>query len=129
MAQPIHLVRDVLDKQMIDTKRTPMGRVDGIVLDLRADDAGRRQQPRVTQIENGFPVLARRIHPRLRRWAAALGWRFGIRRGATYRIPIAHVLDVGREIQLKRVAEGTPILEWERVLRRRVIGKIPGSGR
>ena len=127
MTECIHLVRDVLDKQLIDVKHAPMGKVDGVVLELRTED-GRAQQPRVTQLENGFPVLARRIYPRLRRWVAALGWRFGVRRGATYRIPISRVLDVQREIQIELVAEGTPVLEWERVLRRRVIKSIPGSG-
>ena len=123
----IHLVRDVLDKQLIDTKHAPMGKVDGLVLELRGDDAG-QQQPVVAAIENGWPVLARRIHPRLGRWVASIGWRFGLRRGRIFRMPISRVRSVSRDVETTLVAEGTPILEWERVLRRRVVSKIPGSG-
>ena len=123
----IHLVRDVLDKQLLDTKHAPMGKVDGIVLELRADGAD-AQPPVVAAIENGLPVLARRIHPRLGRWIAAIGWRIGVRRGRIFRFPVSKVRAVAREVQTSLVAEGTPALEWERVLRRRVIAKIPGSG-
>ena len=32
----IHLVRDVLDTQVLDRSKRPMGKVDGLVLELRA---------------------------------------------------------------------------------------------
>jgi len=53
------LLRDILDKQIIDRDLTSLGRVDGIVLELR-DNA----PPRIDAIELGFAVLARRLGPR-----------------------------------------------------------------
>ena len=50
----IKLVRDVLDKQMLDKNECEIGRVDGIVLEFPED-----APPRVARLELGGPVLAR----------------------------------------------------------------------
>jgi hypothetical protein len=61
------LVRDVLDKKVIDRNGRDMGRADRIVLRLRPDGS-----PVVEAIEIGPVVLAGRVHPLGARWVAAL---------------------------------------------------------
>jgi hypothetical protein len=61
------LVRDLLDQSVVDRNGRPMGRVDGIVLELR-DDA----PPRVLSIAIGPAVLGERLHPAIGRWVAAI---------------------------------------------------------
>jgi hypothetical protein len=119
----LHLVRDVLDKPLVDRRDGPMGRVDGLVIEL-SDDG---EAPRVARIECGFPVLARRIHPRIAQWVRALGERFGVRRGRTYRISWSRVKSIKIEIKLDLDADKTPALAWERWLRERVVRYVPWS--
>ena len=57
------LIRDVLDNQIVDREGRNMGRVDGIVGELRPG-----QPVRVACIELGPPTLAGRLHPRLGEW-------------------------------------------------------------
>ena len=132
MAITIHLVRDVLDKQLVDRREhDPMGRVDGIVIELCDETGGGAEHPppRVVAIECGFPVLGARIHPRLGRWARALGRRFGVRRGRVFRIPITRVHSIAQaEVEIDLEADRTPATAWERWLRNHVIRHIPGSG-
>src|ERR687886_565128 len=54
------VIRDVLDKQLIDRNNQKMGKVDGIVMVLREGE-----RPRIAYIEVGAVALARRLHPRL----------------------------------------------------------------
>jgi hypothetical protein len=119
----LDLARDVLDKQVVDREETQMGRVDGLVLELRGD-----QPPRVESIELGFVVLARRIHPRAERWAERLHRRLGVRKTARYRVPWEKVKDVNPHfVQVDVKLEETPAFDWERWLRNHVVAKIPGS--
>ena len=46
MDEPLPLVRDVLDKQVVDPDKNKIGKVDGIVLQLRA-----HRPPRVIAME------------------------------------------------------------------------------
>jgi hypothetical protein len=128
----VHLVRDVLDKQLVTRKQhDPMGRADGIVFELREPEGGGGEQPpRITAIQCGFPVLAARIHPRLGRWVQSLGRRFGVRRGRIYYIPITRVHSIAQaEVELAiDHADRTPATAWERWLREHIIRHIPGSG-
>jgi hypothetical protein len=120
------LVRDVLDKQLVDAKHDAMGKADGIVLDL-GDGTG---PPRVAAIASGFPVLGARLHPRLGRWIAAIGKRFGVRGGRTYRIPFSRAKEFGREVQLDiPEASRTPAYDWEKWLRAHLFRHIPGGGK
>ena len=119
----LHLVRDVLDKPLVDRKGDPMGRVDGVVI----ESAGDGSPPRVARIECGFPVLARRLHPRLARWVQALGQRFGVRGGRIYRISWSRVKSIKVEIPLDLDADRTPALRWEHWLRQRVVRWVPWS--
>ena len=117
----LDLARDVLDKQLVDREETRMGRVDGLVLELRDG-----QPPRVDTLDMGFVVLARRIHPRVEGWLERLRRRFSVRKTARYRVPWAKVLDVKpHRIQLDVAALETPAFDWEKWLRDHIVAKLP----
>jgi hypothetical protein len=116
------LVRDVLDKQLHDRKLRNMGKVDGLIVELRDG-----QRPQVTYIEVGGTTLAYRLGDRLARWAMAWRRRWANGSPLSYRIPWSKVAEVGLDIDLALDGEETPALAWERWLRDHVIGRIPGS--
>ena len=118
----MNLIRDCLDKQLIDRTGRKMGRVDGIVMEFEGE-----AQPRVTFIEVGAVTQATRLHPRLGRWVAALARKWGRATSDPYRVPWAQVVPTGNDVTVGVVAEETPALAWERWLRARVIGRIPGA--
>jgi hypothetical protein len=119
----LDLARDVLEMQVVDRDETKMGRVDGIVLELRGD-----QPPRVRELEMGFVVLARRIHPRVESWLAGLRRRFGVRKTARYRVPWSKVMEVEPHcIQIDVKADETPAFDWERWLRDHIVARLPGA--
>lgn len=121
----LDLARDVLDKQVVDRDETKMGRVDGIVLELRGD-----QPPRVQVLEMGFVVLARRVHPRVESWLERLRRRFSVRRTARYRVAWSKVMEVKPDhVQIDVEADETPAFDWERWLRNHVIAKLPGAAK
>jgi hypothetical protein len=118
----LDLIRDVLDTQVTDREETKMGRVDGLVLELREG-----QPPRVVAIEMGFVVLARRLHPRLGDWFLRLRRRVHVRKQACYSVPWSQVKDVTVFcVQLDVKAYETPAFDWERRLRDHVIAHLPG---
>ena len=123
MKKRLDLAREVLDMQVVDRDETKMGKVDGLVLELRDG-----QPPRIEAIEMGFVVLARRLHPRVETWVERLRRRFSVRRTARYRVPWSAVKDVTEFcVQLDVVARDTPAFDWERWLRDHVIAHVPGE--
>ena len=119
----MHLFRDVLDKQVEDRDGERMGRVDAIVVEIRAG-----RPPRVAQLELGFVALARRMHPWLEAIAERWHKRLGVRRGARFHIAWDDVLDVDiHRVQADVKADDTPAMDWDRWLRRNVIERIPGA--
>jgi hypothetical protein len=120
----LYLVRDVLDKEIVDRMQDPVGKADGITLVI--DETG-RHPPRVALIEAGVTVLADRLHPRLGRWAKSLARRFGLRRGRPTRISWRKVKSIGIELSVDVHADEEPSLEWEHWLREKVVRHIPGS--
>ena len=119
----MHVIRDLLDAQLVDKEDQHLGRVDGIVA-LVEDGA----PPRVLHFEVGFVSLARRIHPRFERLVEAMHRRWSVRRVTRYQIPWSAVIDVDtHRVQVDVRAEETPAFDWERWLRRHVIGRIPGA--
>ena len=117
----IRLVRDVLDNQLIDTTGQNSGKVDGIVLELRDGAAI------VRFIEIGPITLARRLNRRLGEWVARLDARLGEGRGAPIRVPISRVSLDSPSLRLDLSADNTPIMAFERWLRRIIVRRIPGS--
>ena len=136
------LVRDVLDKQLVIRDKRPkrdkrakrderdkggegdehrIGKVDGLVLEIAP---GKR--PRVAAIEVGAVVLARRLHPRLARWTAALLRRLGAP-SEPFRIPWSRVRDVGMDVEVDLELGETRLHAWQQWLRQKVMGRIPGG--
>lgn len=115
------VIRDVLDNQLVDRNQHKMGKVDGIVIELRSG-----QPPRLAYIETGATTLARRLHPRLQQWVAALERKWGKKAGA-YRIPWSKVRDIGIDVEVDVEAQKTPALAYEVWLRDHVITRIPGG--
>ena len=119
----VHLIRDVLDNQMMDREKCPMGKVDGIILVLRTD-----KPPRLAYIEVGTSTLAHRLSTWLGKFAERVGRKWGVRGGEPFRIPWAKVRHVGIDVEVDLKADETPVMEWEKWLKERVISRIPGGG-
>ena len=119
--EPLDLIKDVLDNQLVDLHGRRMGKADGIIIELRKD-----RPPRVAYIEVGGTTLAARLHPRLGRWATRLAKRFGPGAEA-YRIPWSKLKSVGIDIVVLVDAEKTPVLAFEQWLREHVVSRIPGG--
>ena len=118
------LVRDVLDKQLIDREGGPMGRVDGLVMHF-----GEKSQPRITHIEIGGATLSARLHPVFERLWRTVARIWGPERLEPVRIPWSRVKTIGRDIKLDVAAVESGALAWELWIARHIIGRIPGSGR
>jgi sporulation protein YlmC with PRC-barrel domain len=109
------LIRDLLDKPVVDRHGREMGRVDSIVIDVRGD-----APPRVSAIEIGPAVLAYRIRPFFGRLIAGLEHAFGIDEGRPLRIPFNEILDMRDRIKVDRAFGETAAATVERRLRARV---------
>ena len=117
------LLRDVLDNQLVDRNGIRMGKVDGLVAELR-DGA----PPRLAFVEIGAVALARRLGPRAGRWVAGLWARLGGERAREpHRVPWSKVRDVGLDVDLDLDVEETSVNDWQDWLRNRVIDRIPGA--
>ncbi|HKR00575.1 MAG TPA: hypothetical protein VJT09_07870 [Pyrinomonadaceae bacterium] len=121
--EKIHLIRDVLDNQLVDREKQPMGKADGIVLVLR-----KGKPPRLAHIEVGVGTVAHRFSEGLGKFVERLGRRWGVRRGKPCRIPWERVRHVGIDVELDVDAEETTALDWEKWIARKIVGRIPGSG-
>jgi len=117
------LLRDLLDKQIVDARHRNAGRVDSIVIEL-----GARRPPRVVAIEVGPAALARRIHrgfgARVRRW---LGRRDPAL-GEPVRIPVGELdWENGVTVKWERGDEANPVFAWELWWRDHVVCHVPGT--
>ena len=119
----LRLVRDVLDEHVLDRDGETLGKVDTIVLELRAG-----KPPRVAALEVGPPALARRLHPALGRAWAGLERLLGAGDGEPHRIPFPRITAIERDLRVDVRAASSPALAWERWLRRRLVDKLPGGG-
>ena len=117
----IDLVRDLLDTQVLDREKRPLGKVDGIGLELR-DGA----PPRVAYLEIEGPTAWARLGERWGRWAAKLASRWQ-RAGHPYRFAWSQVIDLGIDIEIDADAERAPPLDLECWLRDKIVKRIPGG--
>ncbi len=115
------LVRDLLDKHVVDRNGRDIGRVDRVILDVRAG-----REPRVVGFEVGPEVLAGRVHPILGRWVAALEYAFDVADGRPLRIAFAQILGINDHVKIDVAVGETVAAVIERRLRR-WISAIPGS--
>jgi hypothetical protein len=115
------LVHDVQDAQLIDRTQRKMGRVDGLVLELRDGEP-----PRVCELLIGGSVLAERIG----RWMVALvraGSRLLHIEPEVTRIPFERVRVIGPCVELDLDAASTNALRTELWLDDHVVCRIPGG--
>jgi hypothetical protein len=96
------LVRDVLDKLVVDRNGREMGRVDGIVLEPQT--AG---PMRVAAIEIGPSVVGYRLHPACGRLAEAAEYALGIREGRPCRIAFEDITEFGVTVRVNVAIGGT----------------------
>ena len=118
----IHLVRDLLDKRLLDRDNQTLGRVDGMVIEV---PQGR--QPRMVRLEMGGEILAARAAGWLvgpTRW---LRRSFGPKRSARVKIEWKHVKRMGRDIHLDIAADDTEALAWEHWIADHIVARIPGG--
>jgi hypothetical protein len=113
------LVRDVLDEPVQALDHTPLGRVDGVVAEVRA-----AAPPRLLGIEMGAVVLARRLP-----WSGEGLARFVRRCGAAapFRIPWSRVQKIELGVTVDIDPDTTPGMAVEHWLRDRVLRWIPGA--
>ena len=116
MSAVLDLVRDVLDKQLLDREARPFGKVDGIVLEAGAD-----APPRVVALEVGVSTRLARLPAWLSRWTG----RF-TRHTEVTRIPKEAVMAVANDIRVDIDATRTPSWRLERRLAR-MFAKLPGG--
>jgi hypothetical protein len=120
----VQLVRDVLDKQILDKEDVKIGKVDGLIIALR-----KGRPPRVIALELGTATAVYRIGARLGRWVERLERRLGIATGDRVRIRFEHVVRTGIDVEIDIDGRKAGALKWEDWLRDHVIGPIPGSRR
>ena len=118
----IAVVRDLLDKQLVDREGEPLGRVDGIVMSYSAD-----APPRITHFELGAQTLARRLPPPFRGVLAWLANRLSPRGMQPYRVEVSRVIQLGRTIRIDIDGTRSAAHDTERWVRDHIIGRIPGS--
>ena len=116
------LFRSVLDKRVLARGGTKLGRVDGIVLQLREGKA-----PRVMSLELGAITLAGRLSARLGKWVAGIKDKIGVGENVPVRIPFEKITSRGMDIKVGLDAEDTNALQWEEWLSDRILKHIPGS--
>lgn len=116
----LDLVRDVEDKLVLDRHGREIGRVDRVILEMRASG------PRVVALEVGPAVLAARVSSVLGRWTAGLEQALGIDRGRPMRIPVREIIDLQPHIRIEREFGHTPAAAVEQSLRR-WLPRLPGA--
>ena len=116
------LIRDCLDKQLVDKHGKPMGRVDGLVVEWSTE-----QQPRVKALEVGAVARWRRVHPRLGQLVDILRRKIGVVRNDPCRVEWEKAVSSAIEVIADVEAEKSGVLDWELWLRKKVIMKIPGA--
>jgi hypothetical protein len=118
----MRIVGDVLDKDILDRNGRPLGRVDGIEVELRHS-----REPRVTNVLLGATVLGQRISRRAGWWAAAVERLYRPR--SPVRIPFGRIsltTDARVRADVTLGETGADALEHAA---RRVVVRLPGAQR
>jgi hypothetical protein len=117
------LARDLLDVQLIDPRQRPIGRVDGILLDVRPG-----QPPSLAALEVGALTVLRRVHRPLARWVhgIVLRWLGASWRPVRIRLERWGRVGVDIEIAVGERAERR-LLRLEHWLATRIVQRLPGG--
>lgn len=116
----LELVHEVLDQQIIDREKRNVGKVDGIVIELRENAA-----PRVHHLDVGTTVALRRVSNRLANWYDAIRKRRA--HAPPFEIPWSKVGRVDITVQVDIDATKSEAYHFERWLRDHFIARIPGA--
>lgn len=119
----MQLVRDVLDKAVVDRHGREMGRIDRIIIERNAGSP-----PRVVAIEIGPSALAERLGRSLGRWIRALLHGLAVDSGQPLRLQIGEILDLTDKVKVDVAFGETPAANVERKLRG-FVGRLPGADR
>lgn len=106
------LICDVLDNQLVDRNGRRIGKVDGIVAELREG-----QPPLLKYLETGLVVNARRFHPGLAKWLS--------RWSRPSRIPWAAITGIGISVNVGLEGDSTTLLDTEHRARK-IVCRMPG---
>jgi hypothetical protein len=118
----VNIVRDVLDKKILDRENREVGRVDGVLLEF-----DERSQPRMVLLEIGGEILAARVAGWLVPITRWLRNAWGPKREAVVGIDWAHVVRMEKDLHLDIRAGDTQALAWEHWLSENIIQRIPGG--
>jgi len=114
------LVRELLDNQLVDRDKLNLGKIDGIAIHV-----AQGKQPRVTHLESGALILARRLGPRWERFVAFMTRHFGARKNPVFRVPWSKVTKTGIDIQIDIDGVKSDAFAWEHWLDDHLIGRLP----
>jgi hypothetical protein len=119
----MNLARELLDAQLVDSNERMLGRVDGLLLEVRPN-----RPPRVVAMEVGMVTAVSRINKRVGRWLRAFAIRWLPVSWRPVRIPLQALRDVGVDIEIE-VDDATKrrLLRLERWLSRHVVERLPGG--
>lgn len=112
--------RQILDQQLVDRNDLFIGKVDGMVLELRSGAL-----PRISALLTGGHLLSRRLHPRLEQLARWLTRGWGPPKREPVRIPWSKVMKIGIDVKVDFRAEDA--MPWEHWVRDHIIRRIPGA--
>jgi sporulation protein YlmC with PRC-barrel domain len=119
----VHLVRDLLDKAVVDRNGRDMGRVDRIVLEVE-----KGAPARVVAVEVGASSLGERLSASFGRWVAGFLHALDVDQGQPVRIHVSQILDVTDTVKVDLSFGETPVANVERKLRGFISG-FPGAHR
>jgi sporulation protein YlmC with PRC-barrel domain len=112
----------LLDQQVVDRHCEQMGKVDGVMVELR-----KGEPPRISSLVIGGGTAARRLHRGFARRLLRWGRRWGPQDWRPLEVPWSKVLKIGVDVKVDLDAEHTPALAWEHWIRRYIIARIPGA--
>jgi hypothetical protein len=118
------LVAEVLDNQLLDSTGRDAGKVDGVIIELRAD-----RPPKLTYYRSGSNHPSRPLQPAAGTMVRA--HRCPLRRGTRPAHP--HTVDAGEaggsDPRARLQGESTPIFAVENWLSKHIVARIPGGRR
>lgn len=120
MRKEFRLVRELLDNQLVDRDKRNIGRIDGIAIHV-----AHGTRPRVTYLESGNLVLARRLGRRCERFVAFFTRHFGVRKNPIFRVPWNKVTQAGIDVHIDIDGVKSDAFTWEHWLDDRLIGRLP----
>jgi sporulation protein YlmC with PRC-barrel domain len=117
----VDVVRDVLDKSVVDQNGRDMGRVDGIVVDVQTN-----QPLRLAAIVIGPAALGDRLHPGLGAFVRRVEQWLGLDRNRPALIAFAEIDSIEGKVRLGLSISDTAVAAIEQRLRAWIL-RLPGA--